>query len=158
MRGDSLRSTFRLARAYGVRYTADYGWRSVERPRISLNGMVLTVSRGNMSNVVFRTVCGHHIFKLAGKISGSMTLEQVVQQDGIVCSVCVRQKRTLRHCAGILTSHVLAVVVVIDRLKWSEVELGRPQRLTSRINTRQQQHFPKQSLPLSRVLARKIHR
>jgi hypothetical protein len=57
--------------------------------------MVLTVSRGNMSNVVFGAVCGHHISKLAGKISGSMPLEQVVQQDGVVCSVCVRHKTKL---------------------------------------------------------------
>ena len=57
--------------------------------------MVLTFSRGNMNNFVFATLSGHHIFELAGKISGGMPLEKVIQQDGVVCSVGVRHKPKL---------------------------------------------------------------
>ena len=117
LRSGSLRSTFSLGPPYGVNYTADYSERSVERPRTSLNGIVLTISCSNMSDVVFGTVPGHHVFELAGQISGGMPLEQVIQQDGVVCSVCVRHKTKLPDSADLLTRHVLAVVVVIDRLE-----------------------------------------
>ena len=74
-RSGSLRSTFGLAPPYAVSYTADYRRRLVERPRISFNGMALTVSRDNMSSVVVGTFLGHHISKEGGKISGRMPLK-----------------------------------------------------------------------------------
>lgn len=75
LRGSGLRSTFGLAPPYGVIYTADCKWRSVN---ISLDGMVLTLSRGIMSNVIFGTVFRHDIFEITGKISATMPLEQIV--------------------------------------------------------------------------------
>ena len=44
--------------------------------------MVLTNSRGNMSNVVLGTFSGHFISKVLGS---TMSLEQIVEQDGVVC-------------------------------------------------------------------------
>jgi hypothetical protein len=53
---------------------------------------VLTLGSGKMSNVVFGTFTGHLIFKVGGKISGTVSLEQIVEQVGVVCSVCPSHK------------------------------------------------------------------
>ena len=56
---------------------------------------MLTLDSGKMSNIVFGALFSHHIFEVAGKISGKMPLEQIVEQDGVVCSVCVSHKNEL---------------------------------------------------------------
>ncbi len=72
-----------------------------------------------MSNVVFGTLSGHHILEVGGKISGTMPLEQIVEQDGVVCSgLRESQDETLRCHAGkltwrIRTRHVAVFVVVV---------------------------------------------
>ena len=48
-----------------------------------------------MSNIVFGTVFGHHILEVGGKISSTMPLEQIVEQDRVVCLVCVSHKTKL---------------------------------------------------------------
>jgi hypothetical protein len=56
---------------------------------------VLTLGSGKMSNVADGTLSVHHILEVGGKISGTMRLEQVVEQDWVVCSVCVSHKTKL---------------------------------------------------------------
>ena len=74
----------------------DYdGGQSVKQPCIPLNDTVLTLGSGKMSNVVIGTLSGHHVFEVAGKISGRMPLEQIVEQDGVVCSVGVSHNTKL---------------------------------------------------------------
>ena len=85
LRSGSLRTTLGSALAYGVCFTADY---SVKQACIPLNGAVLTLGSSTMSNVVVGTVFGHHVLEVGGKISGTMPLEQIVEQDRVVCSVC----------------------------------------------------------------------
>ena len=87
--------------------------------------MVLTSSRGNMSNVVLGTFSSHFVFEVLGKISGAMPLEQIVEQDGIVCSVCVRHKTKLSDTTQEYSPDMsLLSCVVIDSLEWSSSRLG----------------------------------
>ena len=62
---------------------------------LRVSGTVLTLGSGRMSNVVFRTLSGHVILEVGGKISGTVPLKQIVEQDGVVCSVCVSHKTKL---------------------------------------------------------------
>jgi hypothetical protein len=78
LRGGTLRSTLGLPPPYAVSCSPDYEWYSVERPRNLPNDMKLTIGRGSMSNVVFGTLFGHHIPEVGSKISGRMSLEQIV--------------------------------------------------------------------------------
>ena len=56
--------------------------------------MVLTSTRGNISNgtnIVLGTFSSHFVFEVLSKISGTMPLEHIVEQDGVV-SACMRHK------------------------------------------------------------------
>ena len=87
--------------------------------RTSLNGTVLTSSRGNMSNVVLGTFSGHFVFEVLGKIPGAMPLEQVVEQVGIVCSVCVRHKTKLSDTSQKYSPDMFFLsCIVIDSLEF----------------------------------------
>ena len=74
---------------------------SVKQSTILLNGTVLTLGSGNMSNVVFGTLSGHHILKVGSKVSGTMPLEQIVEQDGVVCLGCISRKTKLFDAVGV---------------------------------------------------------
>ena len=80
--------------------TTDEG-QSVKRSCIPPNGTVLTLGSGNISNVVSGTLSGHHILKVGGKVSGTMPLEQIVEQDGVVCLGCVSRKIKLLDAVGV---------------------------------------------------------
>lgn len=62
---------------------------------------VLTPSSSIMSNVVFGIVFGHHVLEVGGKISGTVPLEQIVEQDRVDCSVCVSHKTKLSDAVQI---------------------------------------------------------
>lgn len=47
-RSNILRSTYKLVLPYRKGYIADYTYRSVERPRISLNVTTLTLNSANL--------------------------------------------------------------------------------------------------------------
>jgi hypothetical protein len=108
-----------LPSARGTPRTTDEG-QSVKQSRIPLNGTVLTHGSGKMSNVVFGTLSGHHILEVGGKISGTVPLEQIVEQVGIVCfGLRESQDEPLRCRAGKLTRHVAVFVVAIIGLQVS---------------------------------------
>ena len=79
-----------------------------------------------MSNVVLGTFSSHFVSEVLGKISGAMPLEQIVEQDGIVCSVCVRHKTKLSDTTQEYYSPDMSLLsyVVIDSLEWSSSGLG----------------------------------
>jgi hypothetical protein len=95
----------------------------LNNPCIPFNGTVLTLGSGKMSNVVFATLFGHHIFEVGGKISSTMPLEQIVEQDGVIYSICVSHKNETSRCRACkLTSRhvvVIVIVVVINSLQGS---------------------------------------
>ena len=63
---------------------------------------MLTLGSGNISNVVSGTLSGgHHILKVGGKVSGTVPLEQIVEQDGVVCLGCVSRKIKLLDAVGV---------------------------------------------------------
>jgi hypothetical protein len=86
---------------------------------------VLTLGSGKMSNIVVRTLFGHGIFEVGGKISGTVPLEQIVEQDGVVCSVCVSHKTKLLDAvlvnspgAGMsLLSFLLSLRVIVCKVR-----------------------------------------
>lgn len=74
---------------------------SQSKSRAFCSMALLTLGSGKMSNVVVGTLSSHHIFKVGGKISGTMPLEQIVEQDGVVCSVYVSHKTKLSDAAHV---------------------------------------------------------
>jgi hypothetical protein len=52
--------------------------------------MLLTRSGGDMGRAVVSTLLGHHVVKMGCQISGRVSLKEVVELDGVVCSDCVR--------------------------------------------------------------------
>ena len=68
-----------------------------------------------MGNVVVGTVFGHHVLEVGGKISGTMPLEQIIEQDRVLFGLREPQNETLRCHADKLTRsrHVAGVVVVV---------------------------------------------
>ena len=81
---------------------------------------MLTLGSGKMSNVVFGTLSGHHILEVGGKISGTMPLEQIVKQDGVVCSVCVGHKMKLSDVVPVNSPgagmSLLSLLLLLSRL------------------------------------------
>lgn len=49
-------------------------------------GMTLTRSSGNMSSVAVRAFLSELIVEVMGLISGRVSLQQIVQHGGVVCS------------------------------------------------------------------------
>jgi hypothetical protein len=56
-------------------------------------GMALTNDRGKMGGVVVGPILSELIAEIGAKISARMLLEQIVQLDGVIYSVCVRHNR-----------------------------------------------------------------
>jgi len=88
----TLRSTFVHAPPFGINDTADYRQGSVNSLVIVLGGIALTFSRSDVSRGVVSTLPGHHILKIGCQIPGLMSLKEVVEDDGVVCSECMRYK------------------------------------------------------------------
>ena len=72
-----------------------------------------------MDSLVIRTLLFERIAEVVGQL---LTLEQIVEQIGVVCSICMRQKQNSRYSAGTLTRHIVVAVVVVvgvGRVQWS---------------------------------------
>jgi hypothetical protein len=52
--------------------------------------MLLTHSSGGMDRAVVSTLLGHHVLEIGSQISGRVSLKEVVELDGVVCSDSVR--------------------------------------------------------------------
>ena len=76
-----------------------------KQPCIPLNSTALTLGSGKMSNVVLRTLCYHHILEVEDKISDTVPLKQIVEQDGVVSSVCVSHKTKILDSVRVSSNH-----------------------------------------------------
>ena len=77
LRGDLLRSTFRVSCPYAVSHTTDYRNR-FNRHMLHSISMALTHSRGKMGGLVWGTLLGEHKTEVGGQISGRLLLEKIV--------------------------------------------------------------------------------